>query len=369
MRIISVTYINTPEFSCPEDWIKRIYAYTGVLEYLSRQHTVFSIEQINYRGEYFHKGVHYYFRNYGKRVSRFPFRLHKFIRQLNPDVVLVRGLHFPLQVILLRRRLGRNIKIIAEHHADRPFKGLKRILQRIADRCIDAYHFTSVGNAQEWLDAGIIHDKTKCCEISAGSTYFSGQDKEQSKQITGMKEGPDFIWAGRLNKNKDPLIVLSGFEKYLSVNTAARLHMIYQTDDLLPEIEKKIEESTFLKKAVLLHGYIPHDELAVWFSAADFFISGSHSESGGIALVEAMACGCIPIVTAIPSALKVTGFGKYGLYFQPGDAGDLFEKLVSSEGISINEFSAAIKEYFQKELSFEAIARKFYQSCENLMPK
>src|SRR5690348_9801472 len=84
MRIVSLTYINSPSFDQPMDWINRLYAFTGVPEELSKEHTVFCIEQINYTGDHFHNGVQYYFRNYGSGVNRIPFRLHRLVRKLQP---------------------------------------------------------------------------------------------------------------------------------------------------------------------------------------------------------------------------------------------------------------------------------------------
>src|SRR5688572_10674031 len=98
MRIVSVTYPNSKGYSRPEDWIRFIKPYLGVLEELSKQHTVFCIEQINYNGQYTDAGVQYEFLNYGRKITRFPFHLHRYIRSLKPDVVFVRGLHFPWQV-------------------------------------------------------------------------------------------------------------------------------------------------------------------------------------------------------------------------------------------------------------------------------
>jgi len=68
----------------------------------------------------------------------------------------------------------------------------------------------------------------------------------------------------------------------------------------LQEVNDTIKQSPVLWKAVSLKGKIDNDELSAWYSAADFYISGSHSEGGSYALLEAMACGCIPIVTSIP---------------------------------------------------------------------
>ena len=78
--------------------------------------------------------------------------------------------------------------------------------------------------------------------------------------------------------------------------------MLFGEKDLLEEIEKFIAESLRLKDKVHLVGKRSHDELESWFSAADYYISSSHREGGSYALTEAMACGCIPIVTSIPSS-------------------------------------------------------------------
>jgi glycosyltransferase involved in cell wall biosynthesis len=361
MRIVSLTYVNSPGFDQPLDWIRRLYAFTGVFEQLSNQHTVYSIEQINYTGDILHKGVQYYFRNYGKGVNRFPFSLHRLIKQLNPDVVLVRGLHFPLQLIQLRRAIGNKPRIIVENHFDRVPGGVKRILQKIASRYVDAYHFISLGNAQEWIDNGIIR-RYKLVEIPAGSAKLTPYDKEASKRKLGLNGTLNFLWVGSLSKRKDPLTVINAFEKYLRVHSGARLYMVYQSEELLPAIMQKMEESNILEQAVVLIGRVPNEQLGSWYSAADFYISGSHGEGGSIAMLEAMACGCIPVVTAIPSALTTTENGKYGFHFVPGDADDLYKQLLFINALPVNEFSQQVKQHFQQELSFEAIARRFSQS-------
>jgi glycosyltransferase involved in cell wall biosynthesis len=359
MRIVSLTYINSSEFDQPMDWVQRLYAFTGVLEELGKQHTVFSIEQINYTGEQEHNKVHYYFRSYGKGVNRFPFRLHRLVRELKPDIVLVRGLHFPLQVMQLRSKLGSEVKIICEHHADKPSGGIKRLLNRLAEKSITAYHFTSKGHAAEWLQSGNIKEKGKCREIPPGSTYFNGYDKAESRHKLGWEEDLHFIWAGRLDANKDPVTVLKAFARFLSTHPSARLHMIYQEDELLPIVKKMIADEASLEKAVLLEGKIPHEEMELWYSAADFYISASHYEGGSIALIEAMACGCIPIVTSITASLMAIQNGQYGFHFEPGNANALYEELQGLSFISINEYSKRVKDHFQQELSFKAIARKF----------
>ena len=184
-----------------------------------------------------------------------------------------------------------------------------------------------------------------------------------------MKGEHNFLWVGRLNQNKDPITVLTGFEKYLAIHPEAHLYMIFQEADLLETVTIKIKESPLLRDAVFLKGAVEYKKLPEWYSAAGFFISGSHREGGSFSLLEAMACGCIPIVTAIPASLKSIDNGKYGFSFEPGNSDDLAQKLLTASKISKKDFSAAIEMYFKEKLSSKAIADRLYEILKELQPK
>jgi glycosyltransferase involved in cell wall biosynthesis len=132
--------------------------------------------------------------------------------------------------------------------------------------------------------------------------------------------------------------------------------MIYQTEELLGAIKAKLATNEILNTAVKLVGSVPNRELVAWYSAADFFISGSHHEAAGFALIEAMACGCIPVVTRIPPFHTITGGGKYAFSFEPGNAVSLEQTLSLLQTIDIQELSQKIRRHFESELSFEKIA-------------
>jgi glycosyltransferase involved in cell wall biosynthesis len=266
----------------------------------------------------------------------------------------------------LRLILGNKALLIGRHHADRVPGGGRKMLQKFADRCLDAYLFTSLGNACDWVSEGIIKNKQKVLELPAASTEFSGMDKEICRKTTGMAGSKNFLWVGRLNANKDPLTVLEGFEKYLAIEPGAMLYMVFQEGDLLKQVIYKTRQNEMLNRAVHLVGILPHDNLQEWYSAADYYISGSHSEGGSYALLEAMACGCIPIVTDIPAALKMTGDGRYGIVFRKGDAGDLYRKLNGLSSIDQAGLSDAIVKYFRSSLSTAAIADGLYRICIGL---
>lgn len=67
---------------------------------------------------------------------------------------------------------------------------------------------------------------------------------------------------------------------------------------------------------VTLIGYLSQDELIAYYQKAKVYCQLSYYESCGIALEEAMSCGCVPVVTnrgALPEVVGDTGFvTKYG---------------------------------------------------------
>ena len=113
-------------------------------------HDVVSIERINYEGELVQNGVRYIFTRQKEKTTRFPFRMHRLIKNLRPDVVFVNGFIFPLQIIQLKLSLGKRVKIIVIHRSERPLKGIKRYLQKMAGTCVDAYLFASLDFKNKW---------------------------------------------------------------------------------------------------------------------------------------------------------------------------------------------------------------------------
>lgn len=365
MTYVFLSYVNTPAFRQPEDWIKRIRGYFGVLEALSDQHTVISIEQIDHTGEYRANGVTSYFLNYGPKTQRFPFGLHRFVRRLRPDVVVVHGLGYPFQVYLLRLTLGPRVRILLQAHADKiPSGRLKRGLQLLADRSTDAYLFTSRVMAEDWVSEGLISGGDKIRELMVGSSVLLRIPREMARQKTGCMGTPVFVWAGRLDNNKDPLTLLEGFLRFSETNPGARLYMIYQTEEQLLLIQSMLEYVG--TKAVVLVGKVAHEDMGYWFSAADFVISTSHAEAFGLAVVEAMSCGCIPILTSIPSYRKITGEGRCGVLFQPGDVAGLQQALQQSVKLDLTEAQRKVVLQYAEQLSFQAIAGQLDQIVNSL---
>ena len=298
-----------------------------------------------------------------------PLRTIRYIKKQRADVILVQGLVFPLQVIWLKRSLPPETIILVQHHGEKPLAGIKGWLQQYADRLIDGYLFTGIGNATQWVNVRTIKSNAKCFELLEASTDFSRRDKEISRYEQQLTGNCNFLWVGRLNTGKDPLTIIKAFQIFCVHEPLAKLYMIFQTDELLPEIKKIIEENKYLEEKIILVGKVAHEALESWYSAADFYISGSHFEGSGYALLEAMACGCIPVVTAIPPFNAITANGKYAILFEAGNVEALVETMKHLHTIEREKMSTDIIGHFREQLSFKAIATNLFLICKKLTGK
>jgi len=349
----------------PKAWFARTEAYAGILQHLATENKVVNIKRINYTGLVGYKGVGYIFPGVGKRDTHFPFKLSKYIKTLKPDVVLVQGLHVPVQTMVLRKVLGKKVKIIAQNHAERPMRGLKKYVQRLADRCINAYLFASNELGAEWVVNGNISSSRKIHEVMEVSSVFSPMDKALAREHTGVQGEPVFLWVGRLNENKDPLTVVKAFLRFAEIKPLAHLYMIYHTEELLKEINELLRASP-QKRNVTLVGQVSHEKLQCWFSSADVILSGSYYEGSGTAVCEAMSCGCMPVVTDIASFRMITDQGKCGLLYEPGNEEALLCALEQTLEIDMTKKQRLSLDFFKTNLCFEAIAGKIQAVASTL---
>ncbi|WP_158797179.1 glycosyltransferase family 4 protein [Pedobacter sp. L105] len=365
MNFVFVSYNYSPEFSSPESWLKRIEGYSGVYEYLAKIARVHDVKQIDYEGDYIHQNIHYHFVKFDRQKKHFSLQLNRFVKELIPDIVVVHGLHLPLQLIQLRLILPKKTKIMVQHHAEKPLPGIKKYAQRIADIGVDAYLFASHGLGDDWVKKGNLSSSEKIHEVMEVSSIFYPVERSSARLKTGVKGQPVFLWVGRLNENKDPLNIVSTFLKFAAVEREAKLYMIYHTDELLSSIKELLKEHPS-RGAVILVGQIPHSDLLYWFNSADFILSGSFYEGSGTAICEAMSCRCVPIVTDISSFQMITDHGKCGILYEAGSETALLAALMQTREMDIEEKQRLCLAYFKSTLSFEAIARQIYEIAGSL---
>jgi glycosyltransferase involved in cell wall biosynthesis len=363
MTFVDITYYynHTPQ---PDLLLDAHWPNIGYFEFLPANWRCSLIKFADATGHIKRPHFDYYFFQGKASKLWFPTAANRFVASLKPDIVMVHGLIFPHQILMLRRRLPPNTKIIVQHHAERPGTGIMQRLQKMANKHVSAYLFSTAALAWPWVSAGII-EKEKVFEVMEGSTDMPRMNKADARTRLQLAGGPVFLWVGWLDKNKDPLTVLKAFEQYALRQPSAKLYMFFQGGELEQQVESMINQSA-LKGSVFLKGRMERKQLAYWYNAADYYISGSYSEGSGYALIEAMNCGCVPVVTDIPSFRKITANGKAGYLFKPGSSGSLFEILSLLPQVPRQQLIQEVLDQFERELSFKAIAQRIEKICAGL---
>ena len=357
MNIIHLSYAQIGNYREPVSWLKKISFYVGILEAMSKHGSIKSIHCISYEGVLQKNDVEYHFIKQKKWQHWLPFKLHSYIKTLRPDAIIVHGLIFPWQVILLRWQLGSGIKILVQHHAERPYHDARSLLQRFADRFVQAYFFCSVDFGRDWVERGQIKSISKVKEVMEASSHFLPYEKEKARAVTKVSGERIFLWVGRLDVNKDPLTVARAFLKFVRLDPTVRLYMIFQSFELFEEL-KRIISNERMDDVIHLVGQVEHDALETWYNSADFIISSSHYEGSGIAVCEGLSCGCIPVLSDIPSFRMMTDNGTIGVLFEPGNEASLIQALKKTQAMDVAREREKVLQLFEAKLSFNAISTK-----------
>jgi len=314
-----------------------------------------------------------------------PTQLHRTLAQLRPDVVHLNGQLFPAQTWLLRRALPHTTALVVQDHAavvpgwairdgrqeagDRrtatsrgsrlasPVSRLRFLLWRTGLRAADGFLFAAEGLADPWRDAGLIGPGQSIYQVMEGGTTLQPLPYVEARRHSSLLGDPALLWVGRLDENKDPLVVLDGFALARQQLPDAHLTFVYGSEELLPLVSQRVGASPLLAGRVHLAGRVDHQELAAYYSAADLFVLGSHREGSGYALIEALACGATPVVTDIPSFRVLTGGGRVGALWPVGDSPALAQALIEQGHQNLPNQRANVIAHFKQHWSWEAIGQ------------
>lgn len=371
MHICFIVYSYEDHLKNPEDLLDAYHSLTGWCEALAQNRCkVSALIRFSQTAHIKRGNIDYYFSkdNFGAQISfwKIPFGLHKKAIEINADVYHGHNMDKVLQHAHLKYQLSGGQSLIVQNHAEMPKKWLRILFQRLLYRKIDAFLFCAKGQEIIWQNYHLIGHRTRLFYTMEASTDFVYKERKLARQSTNMEGQSVFLWVGNLNKNKDPLSVLEAFAIILLNHPFAKLYMIFRFDDLLVEVKRFISENKLLKNAVHLVGEIEHKALEDYYNSADYFLLGSHHEGSGYSLMEAMACGCIPIVTDIFSFRMMTDEGKVGFLWKVGNVPDLERAMRQALEANIEECQRKVLGYFNQQLSYEAIAKQMMAYYEKL---
>ncbi|MCA9874227.1 MAG: glycosyltransferase family 4 protein, partial [Anaerolineales bacterium] len=132
------------------------------------------------------------------------------------------------------------------------------------------------------------------------------------------------LHVGTLQPRKNISLLLDAFAQLNDPD----LHLVLAGGKgwLFDEIFRRVQ-TLGLEKRVRFTGYVPDEDLPLWYNAAALFVFPSVYEGFGMPVVEAMACG-LPVVASCSSSIP-EATGDAGLLFDPHNAAELAERMAS----------------------------------------
>jgi glycosyltransferase involved in cell wall biosynthesis len=132
------------------------------------------------------------------------------------------------------------------------------------------------------------------------------------------------LYLGTIEPRKNLTVLLEAYAALRRGGRTSQLVLAGGKGWMFEEVFARIE-ALALRDDVILPGYVPDEELPLWYNAAEVFVYPSLYEGFGIPPLEALACGkpaVVSNVSALPEAV-----GDAGLLVRPGDAAELADAL------------------------------------------
>jgi 1,2-diacylglycerol 3-alpha-glucosyltransferase len=155
---------------------------------------------------------------------------------------------------------------------------------------------------------------------------FRPGERDAARRALGLPaDVPLVLYVGRLDREKSVDRVLLAFERVAGTLGHAHLWLVGQGKEA--ETLRRMAARLTAGHRVHFAGVRPHASLPAWYHAADLFLFASETETQGLVLAEAAACGLPAVAVAAPGCDEVVHDGLSGILAK-GDPEALAEAAI-----------------------------------------
>ncbi len=142
--------------------------------------------------------------------------------------------------------------------------------------------------------------------------------REMKKVLSIDNDSIVISWVGRLVPMKDPITFVKSlaYMRRVSPEIERRLYPLIVGDGPLSSAIRHLSESEKLPLRIIPK--LTFNDLISLYQVSDLYVSSSVGEPFGLSLLEAIACGCCPIVTNAGAHLEIVP-EDYNALFEVGD--------------------------------------------------
>lgn len=114
-----------------------------------------------------------------------------------------------------------------------------------------------------------------------------------------------------------------------------------------------------IQDQVLFAGAVPNADIPALLSSFDIFVQASYTESFGVAIIEAAACGIPVIATNAPGFVEVLGGGKFGLLVSRGNVEEMASAMIAlgSDSRARTRLAASGRTHVEEQYDFKENVR------------
>lgn len=145
-----------------------------------------------------------------------------------------------------------------------------------------------------------------------------------SRTYSPPHEPIQLVYAGRLveyQKKVSALVTLA--EALVQRQVDFRLRIIGEGEEKDTLQQRVRYSSQSIHERVCIEGRLSHRQMLDVWRSADICVLASEYEGTSIAMLEAMACGCVPVVTRVSGTSAVVTPGENGYFVEVGDMAEM----------------------------------------------
>lgn len=247
-------------------------------------------------------------------------------------------------IIILFKLFNHSQKLIIHYQMDPIGQGFQRFMFKLHIKLFllpllkisDKIFVLSWDNAKySYLKSYLDKNKNKFIEVANGidtDIFFPKEKNVQLANKHNISENDKLVvFAGGLDDQhffKGVEVLLKSFVMVVKKNASAKLMII--GDGNKRSYYENLSHGLGLKNDVIFTGWIDNENLSDYYNLGEVFVlpSTERTESFGIVIAEAQACGLPAIVSNWPGSRMTIEEGKTGFLVEPKNEPDLSEKII-----------------------------------------